>query len=198
MPINYPGPFELRVRYITNEPAGVGDHNLRFSVVMSIEGAPGDPFTDWIPEQKNGIAVDTLQQHLDALVAILQPFFHTTTDIISAELWEYAPGTFDAIFRSAETISANGTSAVATSVYSQTILTMRSALGGIGKADLRGTIYAAGPRSGFPTALVPVDNLLAHLLAPSSIYVARDGGYFLTGLFYLPGANEHAFKKINR
>jgi hypothetical protein len=165
---------------------------------MSIEGAPGDPFTDWIPEQKNGSAVDDLQQHLDALVAFLQPFYPAATDIISAELWEYAPGTFDAIFRSAESIGVNGTSGTGSQNYAQTIITMRSGSGGIGKIDLRGTIYAAGPRSGFPTSLVPVDNMLAHLLAPSSIYVARDGGYFLTGLFYLPGSNEQMFKKINR
>jgi hypothetical protein len=198
MPINYPGTFETRIRYITNEPAGVNDHELRLSMEMSIEGSPGDPFSDWIPVQKNGSAVDSLDQHVDALVAFLRPFYHTSVDFVSAELWEYAPGSFDSIFRSSYDITLSGTATFATVNHSQSILTMRSQLGGIGKVDLRGTFFGAAPASGYPTAIVPVDNLLAHMIAGTSIYVARDGGYFMSGLLWLPGINEQSFKRINR
>lgn len=198
MPINYPGPYEMRISYVTAEPTPANRHVLRLSMEMSIVGDPGEPFSGWIPVQKDGSAVDTLAQHLDALLAILKPMYPAATSFNSAELWQYAPGTFDSIFRSAEVIGEVGTSVTASVEFGQTIITFRSELGGIGKIDLRGSDTPVGNRQGFPTGDVSINALAAHLTAGTSIYVARDGGYLLAPLFFLPGTNEAMFKLVRR
>lgn len=198
MPINYPGPFELRINYLTNEPAAIATHQLRISHLMSVEGDPGDPFSAWIPLQKNGSAVDTLADHTDDIVALLRPLYNTASDFVDAELWEYAPGTFDAIFRSSYAIGLAGSSGTATQNYGQCIITFRSATGGIAKLDLRGTILGFGVRLAFPTASTPLNNLAAALIGATSIMIARDNGYLIAHLFALIGQNERAWKVINR
>jgi hypothetical protein len=198
MAINYPGPYEIRIAYVTAEPAPANRHILRLSCEMSIAGDPGEEFSGWIPEQKDGSAVDTLESHLDALLAILKPMFPATTSFNSAELWEYAPGTFDSIFRSSHSIAEVGSSGTASVDFGQLIITFRSENGGIAKIDVRGSDTPVGNRVGFPTGDTSINALAAHLIAPSSIYVARDGGYLLSALFALPGLNEAAFKAVRR
>jgi len=198
MALNFPGPFEVRLFYTTNEPAIIAAHQLRLSCNMSIEGLPGEPFSDWIPIQKNGSAVTTLAGHVDALVTAIRAAFHTSADFERAELWEYAPGTFDAVFRSAYDVNVAGSSATVTANFAQTIWTFRTTGGGIAKLDLRGTIYPASARASFPTSNATADAIHAYMLAPERIWIGRDGGYVLAGVSFLPGSNEHAFKKVNR
>lgn len=199
MALNYPGPFEVRLFYQTNEtPAAIAAHVLRLSLNMSIEGAPGDPFSDWIPFQKNGSAVSSLDTHVDALVALLQPFFNTATDIVQAELWEYAPLSFDAVYRSSYDITLAGTSGGATQVASQGVVTLRTVNGGIMKVDLRGIISTPGPTQTFPTGTTIVQNLVNYLVGGTNIWWGRDNSYPLVPLRWMPGQNEHAWRIANR
>lgn len=197
MTANFPGTYEVRIQYLTDEPAEIAGHELRLSCEMSIAADPGDPFTDWIPVQKDGSAVTTLKTHVDNFLALVQPAHSTATDYIIAELWEYAPASFDAVFRSAYTLGLSGTGG-ATVPYSQTIITFRSTLGGIGKLDLRGAVFGAAARLSFPTANTTINALAAALVAGSSIWHARDQGYFIAPLFTLIGQNERAWAKVNR
>lgn len=198
MAINYPGPFEVRIFYTTAEPAGVNEHVLRLSCQMSISADPGDPFSDWIPIDKGGSAVTALNAKVDALMAVIQPLMPVTTDFSLAELWEYAPGTFDAVYRSSYDLNLLGTNATAVVPFSQTIWSFRSQLGGVMKVDLRGTPYAAGPRLSFPTPTNVVNTFANFMLADASIWWARDNSYPVAAIRWLPGSNEHAFKQINR
>jgi len=195
---NFPGTFEVRFFYVTNEPAAIASHEFRLSCEMAVEGAPGDPFTAWTPISKDGSATATLDSYVDSLVTLIQPQFNTAVDIVGAELWEYSPGTYDSIFRSAYTIGENGTDAGATVDFSQLIFVWRSQLGGIMKLDLRGTVDSPLARQAYPTALAKWNNLLSALDDADTIWHARDQGYPVIPLSVLPGSNERAFKEVNR
>lgn len=198
MALNYPGPFEVRLFYTTNEPAGVNEHVLRLSCQISVEGDPGDPFSDWIPIDKGGNAVGSLDGDVDALVTLLKPMFNTAVDFSLAELWEYQFGTFDSVFRSSYDINQSGTAATATVNHSQTIWSFRTALGGTMKIDLRGTIHGSGAQQSFPTGVAAANSVATAFLASNSIWWGRDNSYPVAAIRWLPGLNEHSFKQINR
>lgn len=198
MALNYPGPYELRVNYVVNaEPVNVRNHQLRLSCQMAVTGNPGDPFNLWTPIQKDGGTIVTLANHLNALIGVIDDCFHNTTDFVNAELWQYTPGTFDAIYRSASAIATSGVSSTATAQLSQTIWTFRSQLGGIMRVDLRGTIFTPGAFVSIPTTGVQ-QAVATYFLGGTSPWWARDNSYPLAGLKVLPGQNEHAFKEVNR
>jgi len=197
MAINYPGPFELRINYVTNEVAAVNKHQLRVSFQCTTTGSPGDPLTNWFPITKAGLSVVNLANQVNFLIAAIDDQFAAQTTFVDAELWEYTPGTFDAIYRSVMALAVPGTSVSATQALSQSIWSFRSALGGIMKIDLRGTVHAPGLRSTLPgTGAIAV--LSNYIIAGTSPWWARDNSYAIAGLFFLPGQNEHAFQVVNR
>lgn len=198
MPINYPGPFEIRINYLTDEALANAAHQLRLSCVMSVTGNPGDPFSSWIPIQKNGSAVSNLATHVDNLMTVLRPLYKTAVSFTDAELWEYNPGTFDAVYRSSYALALAGTSASSTITASQSILTFRTALGGIMKVDMRGTVFSPSITDAAPFTAGSYATLAAIFTAATDVWVGRDGGYPLAALAFLPGQNEHAWKVANR
>lgn len=198
MPVNFPGPFEVRLFYTTGEPTVIRDHVLRLSCRMNIMGNPGDPFGAWIPVQKDGSAVVNLQTHVDSLVTALKPVFSTATDFSFAELWEYVPDSFDAVYRSVYDVNQSGTSTTASGEASQTIISFRTTLGGVAKLDLRGTVLSPGAMQSFPTSVPAVNTLATYMLDNSRIWIGRDGGYLLAAIKYLPGQNERAWRRVNR
>ena len=194
MPINYPGPFEVRIAY-TTVASGVTDaHIVRVSMDLFTVGDPGDPFSAFEALCRNG-SVKALDDWVDDFVDVLQPIFRTDSIFGSAELWEYTPGTFDASFLSTYLIAAAGTSASATVDDGQAIITFRTATGGSARLDLRETIYGAGQKLGIgaaPALVIAVSNFFIALVSPVK---GRDGGFVFTGLNWLPGTNERAFKE---
>lgn len=198
MAINYPGPFEVRVNYTTNEPAAIAAHQMRLSCQMSIEGNPGDPFSDWFPEQKGGSNTIPLSTCLETTLNLVKPYFNTAVTFGSAELWEYAPGTFDAVFRSAYVPVAEPTGVPATVSASQTIYTWRTTAGGVMKLTLMGTIISPDVSLTYPTADSGVNAIFAGFLAATSPWLGRDGAYPVAGLKFHPGQNEALWKRLNR
>lgn len=198
MAINYPGPYELRVNYITAIATyPTLEHQLRVSCDMSIPADPGDPFSDWVVKLKNG-GTQALNAVVDAFVLKLKAAFDANADIIDCELWEYEAGTFNAAFKSVYAIAVAGTNGGTATVDGQAILTFRSSLGGSARIDVRRPVVIAGPTQGFPTTVTWVNDLADYVISGSSPIVARDGGYLFAKLHYLPGANEAYFKKRNR
>lgn len=197
MPINYPGPFEIRLKYVTNEPDPIKNHELRLSCVMGVEADPGDPFTDWFPINRDGQQAVSLSTKIDNLLTWVRPHFSAAVTFVNVELWEYAEGTFDSVFRSVRDLGLAGLAGGATVHYSQSILSMRTVGGGIMKVDMRGTIYSRTPRVA-PGAPAPSADLLTYMLANNAPWRGRDGTFPAAGLFWLPGENERAFKKVNR
>lgn len=197
MAINYPGPFEVRIKYLTNEPAPVPNHVLRLSCNCTLTGNPGDPFTSWFPVTKLGSNAINLSTKVDDLILEMKKHLNTASTILVAELWEYTPGTFDAVFRSTKNIAVAGTSGTVTRDGSQAIWTYRTQNGGIFKFDLRGQINAVGAKIALP-GTGDVASMNTYLLAGTTPWLARDGSYPVAGLFFHPGQNERAFKKLYR
>lgn len=197
MPINYPGPFEVRLKYVTNEPDAIKNHELRLSCEMGTEGAPGSAFTAWFPKIKDGTFTVDLSARCDSLLTWLRPHWSAAVTFVAFELWEYAPLSFDSVFRAVKTSGLVGSAGGATVQLSQSILTMRTTGGGIMKVDMRGTIYAANPFTS-PTAPAPSADLLTYMLGNTAPWRGRDGTFPAAGLKWLPGSNERAFKKVNR
>lgn len=199
MAINYPGPYECRFFYTTNEYATIAQHQFRLSLDIATPGDVGDAFDQWEVIVKNGTAGVTLQDAVEDILEEVVEVYHTSTVFSAVELWEYAPGTFDAVFRAAHTpTNDNGLSATATNQFSQTVITMRTELGGILKLDLRGTVIGPAAAQGFPTTNNFINDIGDELRAGLSPWVGRDGSFAAVRLRFLPGQNEHAFKKVNR
>jgi len=195
--INFPGPYEVRVNYLTNEPASVATHELRLSCRMNTIADPGDPFDQWTPYVKNGTFAATLNTRVDSLITWIKPFFHSAVTFVNAELWEYVEGSFDAAYRSAYALGVVGTGVAATVVGSQSILTLRTFNGGIMKIDLRGTNISPAAKTAIPGSGIIYD-LAQYMIAATNPWWARDNSYAAVPLFWLPGQNEHAFKVLYR
>jgi hypothetical protein len=193
MAINYPGPYEVRIAYECTSGGLTIPHAVRFSMDLATVGDPGDPFSAFETANRNGTNTP-LDDWVDGMVIDLQPNFRTDSDIIAAELWEYDPGTFNALFLSTYPIAVAGTSTGATQPDTQSIVTFRSTLGGSARLDLRDTIYAPGAKLSAVSAPVGILAVIANLTDVVSPVVARDGGFLFTALNWLPGGNERAFK----
>jgi len=197
MTANFPGPFELRINYISNEPSTINEHQLRLSFECGLTGDPGDPFDAWHPITKGGSSALGLDSHVTALMAAIEDNWSNTTDFLDAELWEYDVGTYDAIFRSTEAIGTSGGSGSGTQSMSQSIWTFRAALGGIMKVDFRATIHAPGTKVSLPSTGI-VQSTADYFLDDDSPWWARDNSHPIAALKFLPGQNERAFRKLNR
>ena len=194
MAINYPGEFEVRINYTT-----LGrKHQVRFSFDANVTGAIGEDFTNWIPIQKNGSAVATLDTHVDALAALLQDYYTSSGSIDDAELWKYAPLSFDAVWQSSYPIGLTGTGAGSLVAAAEYIMVFRTSAGGTMRFTLLEGTIAFGVRDTLPLSYAPLDEIADFILAPASIMRGRDSGVpvVLTGGF--SGQNESVFKKVYR
>jgi len=197
MATNYPGPFEVRINYTTAEPVAINKHQLRLSFQCAATGSPGDPFANWAPIARNGTSAVSLANHVNSLIAAIDDQYVAATSFVDAELWEYTPGTFDAIYRSAMAINSPGTGVGSVQSMAQTIWTFRTSLGGVMKVDLRGSNHAPGLRSTLPgTGNVAV--LSNYIVNAAQPWWGRDNSYPIAPLYFLPGQNEHAFQTLNR
>lgn len=198
MTANFPGPFEVRFFYETSEPTAIKDHETRLSLEMAVEAAPGDPFSMWFPLKGDGSSLDSLQVHVDAFADTWALVYDGSSTLVRAELWEYAPGTFDSIFRATYSIGVPGDAGGADVAYSQAIWTFRSELGGSMRFDLRGAAFSKGASLVYPTGITTVDAIFGYFISSDRCWKARDGGRPLSAIKFLPGENEHAFKQVNR
>lgn len=194
MPLNFPGPYEVRINYITNEPAPIAEHQLRLSCQMSLTGNPGDPFSAWTPFQKNGSAVTSLQGHVDALMPLVRALYLPTTTFTDAELWQYNPSSFDAVFRASYELGLVGTGAGTTQVAGQLVTSFRTQNGGIMKVDLRGTAIVPAATDVYPFANAAIQALAVYMAGATSPWWARDNSYAIIPLKAMPGTNEHSWK----
>jgi len=197
MAINYPGPFEVRVNYVTDENIAIRNHQLRMSTIMSIEGEPGSPFADWFPEQKGGDNSIALSTHTENLLNIIKAYHNTAVAYSSAELWEYAPGTFDSVFRAAYSPTAEPTGVPTTVEASQVVMTWRTIAGGILKLTWMGSHVAPGATIPAPGS-GGIATAFNYMTADACPWVGRDGSYAVAGIAFHPGQNEALWKRVNR
>ncbi len=198
MAANFPGPWQVRFNYTINlVKLRNHQHRLNFDVT-SVAGEIGEDFTNWIPEERDGDAVATLDAVVDAYVDLWKVCFANTLTIVNADLYKYAVGTHDATWYSTKAIATVGTHASANRVDAQQIFTFRTTQGGIMRASwLEGNVDA-GDTQQLPLTDAPWDALADYFVTDDVVWIGRDNGYPIAFLGFHPGENERLFKDSHR
>lgn len=194
MPLNYPGPYEIRLNYTTNEPAPYGEHQLRLSLDLATVADPGEDFDQFVVLNTNGSTGNDLDYEVESFLAFLGDFHNSAGEYTSVELWEYEEGTFNASYLAAYTPIAQPSDAGSTQAHSQGIITFRTRGGGIAKVDIRGITIAPGTTQSYPFDSGTAGALAAYMISSSVPWLGRDNTGFLLPLKFLPGTNEAAWK----
>lgn len=194
MVIHYDGEWELNIVYTTT-PTGFSNMEHRLTIDVNVTSDPdvGAEFVDIDLTQRNG-SITNLELQTDALVALLQPFLSTTSDISRAELFKIPEGTTDKLFIASYDIALAGTIAAEEIPAQQATLTFRSTGGGWGKVQIMepvvsGKVKISPPYTGAALALAN------HIVSTAGVYKARDNGFLFSNLHYSLTENEKLMKK---
>lgn len=198
MAINFPGPHELRFSIATSEPGDVGLHQLRLQLDAGAEITPGMPFGEIDPVAHNGTTTKDLAEHVEDFLELLAPIYSDASSFGTVELWEYEEDSFDALFRTAYSPTAQPTNANPVIPASQAYFTFRSAGGGVMKVCLMGTAIDEGPSARYPFGEAIIDDVFEYFISLTHPFIARDNTRPLAALSFLPGKNERLWKKLNR
>jgi len=199
MPENLPGPYEIEFEVI-GYVAPVRTHKIRMNVVAVGSPAPGTLPTA-ITIQKRGGGTATLAVVANQAWEFLRVFYQNTINCPSYQFWKYQTGTRtkDFIATGALTNPA-GTSASATTLAHEIVMSFRSANGGIMKTVLLETINTGNAQ----TALVPnaagniAQRWAAYVLSADGISFAADDAFPIAALRVSDSENEKVWKKIYR
>lgn len=203
MAINYPGPFELRIKYLPTIGAVQDiEHTQRLNVALEGVPAQGDTFDNYEFTDKagaSGVMLDTL---VEDYLTILNALLNTGTDIVGVELWKYPVfQSFDAVFWSTYTPTANaGTAGGAAQNSGQDIYTFRSAEGGIMKLSIMEDTTAPANPNAYGDCTANQKALVDFILdgdgaSYSAPFLARDTSYPFAFIKNFPGQNEALWKK---
>lgn len=191
---NFDGLYELNIVYTTT-PTGFSTMQHRLTIDINVFPGIyiGTEFSEIDVEQRNG-SITTLDVQTDALVALLQPFLSTTSDISRAELFFIPEGTTNKEFYSSYDIALAGTVAAEEIPAQQATLTFRSMNGSWGKIQIMepvtsGKVKIAPPYTGAALALAN------HVTSNAGVFLARDNGFLFSNLHYSLTENEKLMKK---
>lgn len=198
MAANFPGPWEVRINY-TVDVSGVVTHQQRLSFdVASVAGEIGDPFSDWVPEERDGDATVSLLNQMTTYTDLVKAYYSSDLNLVDAELWKYALGTFDATWYSSMALAIPGEAATASIKNSEQIFTTRTTAGGIMRVHYMEGPVTRGGKQVLPLGNAPLDALADYFVHDNNIWRGRDGGYPIAFLGMFPGENERMFKKTYR
>lgn len=195
--VNYPGPWEIRVKYTCVHTFGTVAHELRMNVDVDADPGAGSDFVDYDLESRAGL-VWNAKTWTDEIIGLVKVAFKTSSTFVVAELWKYLSGSYNAAFQSSYSLGVTGTSVQTTQPMQQSILTCRSQNGGILKFTMMETVNVAGATDAYPTADSAINDIFDALVDVNSPVLARDGGYCFAPLNWLPGDNERLFKNYFR
>jgi len=205
MAINYPGPYELRIKYTpTSLTTPLLQHIQRLNIALVETAAQGDTFANYDIKDKAGDTTIALSVVVEDWLTKLMASYPNTVDVDSVELWKYPTAqSFDAVFWSAYTPTANvGTSGGAIQAAQQNIYVFRTQEGGIMKLSPMETVQPAGApeayasMEAYQTAIVDfiLDGDGATYTAP---FLGRDTSYPFAFNQMFPGQNEKLWKERN-
>ena len=194
MALNFPGPYELRIQYIVSVSGVPLSHEQRLNLDLVGSPAPGTLFPD-IDVVLNGQPAIALDTYVDAWVALLQPFFHTSATITLAELWQYTPLSFEASYVSTYDISTAGTSTAAPEPAGQLIWSFRTIEGGTMKISLMEASRPAGVSRQYALMITEEQALSDFITGVGNGFLARDTSFPFAVVAIHPGRNEAVFRK---
>lgn len=200
MALNFPGPYEIRIKYTVTASAIALNHTQRLSCAVSGDDPTvGTPFSGITVGRRTGGAV-ALNTAIDAYVALMKVFYAGSgaSTIVSAELWKYISGTFDASFVSSYTINVNGTSGSGVQIANQSIVTMRTTNGGVFKLSYMETVIPFAVIDAGTITNAGLEAMVADIEAGNQPWLGRDDGFPISRIAHYPGQNEALFKKRYR
>lgn len=193
---NFPGPYELRMRYTTLSGGVPLTHTARYNLDLTAVPTPGDDFTNINVLTRGGILTPDLAAVVEAWLALIAERHHTSTTFGALELWSYVPLSFDASFISTygPTIVA-GLSATTPVVAGMETFTFRTIEGGILRAVGIETIINTSVRTPYPTGNPDIDAIFDFVTSAANWILARDTSYPFASLNFLGGQNEKTFRQ---
>lgn len=205
MAINFPGPYQVTIKYTDPGVAGATiQHKQSLNISLVEPAAQGDVFGNYDINDKDGPTVISLATVIEDWLTIFNVLFDTTMTIDTVELWKFeTPQSHDATFWSSYTPTANaGTSAGTGQAASQNIFSFRSQEGGNMKIEAIESLQVLGPPEAY-AALAAGNQALVDfiLLGDVGVYaapfLARDTSYPFSFNQMFPGQNEDLWKKRN-
>jgi hypothetical protein len=161
--------------------------------------SPGAEF-DTIDILNGESSSSDLETEVLAWISLLQAVYTDDTSFYVAELWKYDPGTFDATFWSARTLTFSGDNVNPAIESGQAIFTFRSQEGGTMKVKLlESAISGQDPRATAELSEAEA-NLAAYVINPllGQFFLARDTSYPFAFVRLFPGQDEATFKRRHR
>lgn len=192
MATNFPGPYQVRIKYSVGERL----HVQRLNVVVDGTPDPGTPMAD-IDFVEAGSGLVDGDTALVAWVTLMKPFLTDDDgDFINAELWKFEAGSNDASFVSVTSLGIAGTGTGDTIPASQIIWTARTANGGTLRIELLDTQIAPSFPDFAPFTLATNQAIDAFLTGSGNWIYGRDNSYPVAMNGYFPGQSEYWFKEI--
>lgn len=196
---NFPGPYELRLNYSVLLNSVAIAHQQRLNINVNTPPDPGDPF-DSI-EHVDGVGgLTDLEVFTNGIVNIQKVLYHSTCSWSSAELWEYTPGTNDAVFVSALGLTQVGTFGSGNIAGVQNMFVFRTQEGGTLRFNLMESGRQFGPPLSYAGLTTDEQALVDFMLGTGGAYLllGRDTSYAFAFDKLYPGQNEALFKKRYR
>ena len=195
MVANFPGPYEVRIFYSTTPtslPQMVHEQRLNVNVIGS--PTPGTDFTaiQFLTRSGANVAANTA---VLAWVALVAGLYNTNTEFVSAELWQYAPLSFEATYISTLAIADTGDSAVAPVAAGQLIYTFRTQEGGVMRLSFMETVISPATQQTAPYTPAAAQAINAFVLGTTNWVLARDTSYPIANIRLSPGQSEALFKR---
>lgn len=204
MAINYPGPFELRIRYTDSVLSPAIEHIQRLNVSLVGNPAQADVFGNYEFNDINGATGVDLATLVEDYLAKFNKMFGSNMDVGLIDLWKYpTPQSFDSVFWSTYTPTANtGTTGSTNAASAQDIYTFRTQEGGVMKLSLMENtnqpgapvLYASLPADEKALVDFILDGNASTYSAP---FLGRDTSYPFAFIKQFPGQNEALWKKRN-
>jgi hypothetical protein len=193
MAVNYPGPYEIELKYVYL----TFEHVLRINCdVQSAPSVGDDPSTITLETRDTaGIALDDA---VDEITDLLIPLFEDATTFTSFNFWKYTASSFVKTFITSGDISKDGTFVGTNTLAGQKIYTCRTQEGGIFKMVLMepaigdSLITAYGSLGGSNQAVMD------YICASDTWMLARDTSYPIVPLNACNGQNEKVFRQRYR
>ncbi len=193
MALNFPGPYEVELRYTVSGLI----HTQRINCDVVGTPSPGD-----LPASINLVSRDAsnpvLTTAVTAWVTLIKAAFNTATTFDDFTLWKYTPLTFDKTFISTGTLAIAGTDAALHVANIQQILTFRTQEGGPMRVVLMEVTSANELRTSYAASSALYQTFMDFVSGLSSWFLARDTSYAIASLNVVGGQNEALFKIRNR
>jgi hypothetical protein len=195
---NFPGEHEIRVFY-TVSPAGQAafEHRLTFDVKIDVDHDPGTDLSDIDITLRNGTNA-ILSTYVISFMFVIYELYHASVTFNRFELWKYPPDSYDATFIGATVLAENGTNATAPISAHYSMMTWRTAGGGVMKMQFMEDSSSGDNQIALPTGSALFDDINSAVLALDSGIVGQDDTFPIVGLKVSKGQSEAIWKRRNR